>query len=81
MAVTAEAAMNSIAEIIRETFEQPNAVIDRETTALDIPGWDSLSHTILMLRVEEQFGVTLPEDIEFRDVGDLADTIAKRLAS
>jgi acyl carrier protein len=75
VSLSARGALSGVAAIIRETFEQPDAIVDRNTTALDIPGWDSLSHTVLMLRVEEHFGVTLPEDVEFRNVGDLADTL------
>jgi acyl carrier protein len=65
--------------LIRETFSQPGAAIGRETMAADIPGWDSLSHTILMLTVEEAFGIALPEDVAYANVGELADTIATRL--
>jgi len=67
-----------VAEIIRRTFRCPNAAISRETTALDIDGWDSLSHTELMLELEERFGVELPAErmFELKDVGELTDLIA-----
>lgn len=68
-----------LAGLIRETFSQPGAAIGRDTMAVDIPGWDSLSHTILMLTVEDAFGIALPEDVAYANVGELADAIAVRM--
>lgn len=68
--------LDRLAGLIRETFSQPKARIDRNTIAEDIPGWDSLSHTILLLSVEETFGTALPENTSYANVGELADAIA-----
>jgi acyl carrier protein len=72
------AILAEVAQAIRRTFRRPNAVITRETTALDIDGWDSLSHTGLMLEIEERLGVELPADrmFDLADVGELVDLIA-----
>jgi acyl carrier protein len=70
--------MDRLAGLIRETFSQPKAKINRDTLAEDIPGWDSLSHTILLLSVEEAFGARLPESVSYANVGELADAIARR---
>lgn len=67
--------IDQLAVIIRETFDEPDATVTPETTALDIPGWDSLSHTILMLTVEKHFGVQFAPGQTFENVGDLAETI------
>jgi acyl carrier protein len=74
-----EEIMSELGDIIRRTFRQPDAEVDRQTTALDIDGWDSLSHTMLILDVEKHFGVRLPADRihELDDVGELADLIAE----
>lgn len=72
---------DKLAELIRETFSQPDAVIARETVAMDIPGWDSLSHTILMLTVEDAFAITLPDDVSYANVGELADAIETQLSA
>ena len=71
--------MAQVAEIIRRTFRQPTAPITRDTQALDIDGWDSLSHTNLILEVEKQFDVRLPADevFDLADVGELVDLVAK----
>jgi acyl carrier protein len=72
-----------VAELIRKTFRCPGAEVTRETTAFDIDGWDSLSHTDLMLAVEQRFGVELPPDrmFDLPDVGALADLIAEARSS
>ncbi|HEY5411449.1 MAG TPA: acyl carrier protein [Caulobacteraceae bacterium] len=68
-----------VAAIIRNTFRQPQAEISRGTIALDIDGWDSLSHTTLVLDIEKHFGIRLPPDrvYELVDVGELVDLIAE----
>jgi acyl carrier protein len=67
-----------VAQIIRDTFHCPFAEITRETTAMDIDGWDSLSHTDLIMAIEDRFGVELPADqmFDLEDVGELVDLIA-----
>jgi acyl carrier protein len=71
-----------VAQVIRNTFNAPQLAITRETTAEEVPGWDSLSHAILLMRVERAFGILLePSDVVFlENVGELADMVAaKRL--
>jgi acyl carrier protein len=66
-----------VAEVIRETFDAPNAVILRETVAEDIPGWDSLSNTILFMTLENRLGIRFEADVNFENVGVLADEVEK----
>lgn len=77
--MTKDQILEQIAEIIRETFQQDDAEIDRETTALDVDGWDSLSHTMLLLEVETHFKARLPADrvYELANVGELVDLVAE----
>ena len=66
-----------VAAVIRETFGDDTIEITRETIAEDVPGWDSLSHTILTLSLEEEFCVELPADTQkFLNVGELVDNIS-----
>ena len=67
--------LEQLGDLVREVFNLPDAVVIASTVADAIPGWDSLSHTILILSVEERFGVKLPADGEFQNVGELADVI------
>ncbi|EWS56192.1 MULTISPECIES: acyl carrier protein [unclassified Methylibium] len=69
--------LSRVGRVIGETFGDDSLAVTRETIAEDVPGWDSLSHTILMLALEDEFGVTLPSDTQgFANVGQLVDVIA-----
>lgn len=68
--------LEKVAAAIRDTFGVDDIEISRETVADDIPGWDSLSHTILMLTMEQDFGIKLANSTSYRNVGDLVDVIA-----
>lgn len=68
--------LDRVGRVIGETFGDDAFVIDRDTVAEDVPGWDSLSHTILMLALEDEFGIALPADTQgFANVGQLVDVI------
>lgn len=62
---------------MRDVFMDPSIEIGPEMAAIDVPGWDSLSHTLLMLELESAFGVQL--DLErvahCANIGQLADYI------
>ncbi len=79
----ADDVLGQVTSLIRATFHQPNAQIDRETTAPDVDGWDSLSHTVLLLAIEKHFAVRLPMDqvFDLDTVGDLVDLIVGTRAS
>jgi len=49
-------------DVMRNVFMAPTLEIGPETTALDVPGWDSLSHTLLILEMEAAFGVHIDPD-------------------
>jgi acyl carrier protein len=64
--------------VVCRTFPAAASVdVQRSTTSADIAGWDSLSHSILIMNVEEEFGLDLPLDAVFEldDLGDLADLV------
>ncbi len=77
-----DAVLERLAAIIRATFGQPRIRIGAETTADDVPGWDSLSHARLLLAIEQDFAIRLEarEYLELADVGAIAKLIARRLA-
>jgi len=73
--------MSRVAGIVRDVFDARDAVVTRETQAGDIDGWDSLSHAVLMLRLESEFGIqfSLEDAYGFGDVGELVDHVAGML--
>jgi len=57
--------------------------IDRSTRAESVPGWDSVLHVVLMLEIENEFGIPIsPEEAtSLPDTGALYDLIIKRCVS
>lgn len=69
-----------LSKVVSDTFRVPPSVpITPATTSADIDGWDSLSHTMLIMNVEEAFGIDLPleEIIELENLGALAEVVRK----
>ncbi len=69
----------TVRNLVAETFNCSVSDIDRSTTADDVSGWDSLSHTILMIRLQTALGIQIPEQIaaEAETVGVLSDRLAE----
>ena len=68
--------------IIRHEFDAEGIVLSEETTANDVPGWDSFSHISIIHQVEKEFGIRFGtlEIINLKNLGDLQrliDTKAK----
>jgi acyl carrier protein len=68
-----------VRSIIAETFDVSESNITNETVRFDIDGWDSLSHTILMVRLQRHFGINIPEEVagNVRNVGELTEAIRR----
>jgi acyl carrier protein len=63
--------------VIAETFSVAASDICQTTTASDVDSWDSLSHTVLMVRLHRRLGIAIPERIAARaqTVGELIEMI------
>ena len=61
----------------------PDTLVTRETTSATVDGWDSLSHAILIMNIEDAFGCELPFKAvsELANVGELADLVASVAAN
>jgi acyl carrier protein len=70
-----------IADILAMQFNINSQSITRETAALDVDGWDSVNHVLVMLEVERKFGVGLRDENVFgiEKVGDLVDALGRSL--
>lgn len=75
-----EQIMQIVSNAIEETFMTKSDEISRDTVAIDIPGWDSLSHIILLSNIEDSLNTELDlEDVDFENVGELVEFIFKQL--
>ena len=67
-----------VRRVIAETFNYPESDITDDTVAEDVDGWDSLKHTILMIRLGRALGISIPEEVAANasSVGDLIDRLS-----
>jgi acyl carrier protein len=72
--------MTDVDRIIKEVLRQPQVTIDSNTTAEDVPNWDSLSNVEIVLAIEQGFNVrfTTREIQSFKNVGHICETIARK---
>ena len=73
--------MDKLTGIVRRVFDDDSIVLTPLTTANDVTGWDSLSHINLIVAIEAECRIefTQKEALGFRNVGELADFIDKKI--
>ncbi|MDL2295043.1 phosphopantetheine-binding protein [Ruminococcaceae bacterium OttesenSCG-928-D13] len=66
--------------VFRDVFSDPTIEIHDETTAADIPAWDSLEHVWLVASVEEAFGTKfdMKTVVGMKNVGEMVDILMTR---
>ena len=69
-----------IEPIFAEVFAIPEETVHDSLPLRDIPSWDSMSHMMLIARVEEVFSIELTGDeiADFRTVQDVRQALALR---
>lgn len=67
--------------IFHEVFNDNNIVLRDDMTASDVDNWDSLTHMLMITKVEEVFGVKfkLKELNKLKMVGDLLSNLEAKL--
>lgn len=67
--------------IFREVFNDNSIVLCDNMTAADVDNWDSLTHMLMITKVEEVFGVKfkLKELNKLKMVGDLLNNLEAKL--
>lgn len=78
--MTKEEAMAALTPIFREVFEDDSLVLQEETTAADVDGWDSVEHFNLISEIEKKFHMRfqMREVSGMKNVGELAEIVAER---
>lgn len=72
-----------LTDIVRSVLDDPQLTLTEETTAEDVPGWDSMAHIAVVVEAECRFGVTfaVTELDALRRVGDLIRLIEVKRAA
>lgn len=67
-------------KVFRDVFDDSTITVNENTTAADIPDWDSLMHITLIGEVESTFGIRfmMKEVVTMKNVGEMVDIIEAR---
>ncbi len=73
--------LTKVREAFKATFDIDPQLVTMETTADDIPGWDSVGHLSLGANLEQAFGISLDVDdlMEMENVREIVRIIATKL--
>jgi acyl carrier protein len=79
--LTSQAIYAQLTDIFRDLFDDDTIELSPETTAADVPGWDSFNHINLTAAIEVRFGIRFntAETESLRNVGHLVAVIEKKL--
>jgi acyl carrier protein len=80
--MNSEQIFEKVNQVFRRVFSNDLIQVNRETTAKDIAGWDSITHLDIITGMEEEFKVEITgfEVMNLNNVGDLLDLLAQKLA-
>ncbi len=67
-------------EVFQTVFADDSIELTAQTTAKDIPAWDSVAHINLMFAIEQAFGIQFAgnELAEFANIGELENYLSQR---
>lgn len=68
--------------IFREVFSDNSIELRDDMTAADVENWDSLTHMLMITKVEEVFGVKfkLKELNKLKQVGDIVVLVEEKIS-
>lgn len=72
--------MAKIQSVLRSVFMDPRLQVDQTTNAIDVPGWDPVTHVRVLMGLEDEFGIHFDslEANTIKNLGELADLIAAK---
>lgn len=64
-------------EVFQDVFGDDNLTVNDNTTAEDVPGWDSLRHITLLAAIEDEFDIefSMGQTVKMKNVGEMVDYI------
>ncbi len=81
--MTIQEVLAQVNDIFKDVLDNPDLTIRGETTAKDVPEWDSLSHVQLVVAVEKHFKLrfSAKEIQSFKNVGEMCSAILAKKPS
>lgn len=73
--------VENLTSVFHEVFNDNSIVLRDDMTAADVENWDSLTHMLMITKVEEVFGIKfkLKELNKLKMVGDLVSVVEGKL--
>ena len=67
-----EEILHKIQLVFRDVFKDENLIINFDSSAGSVPGWDSITNILLIDAIEEIFAIEFPIDViyESQNIGD-----------
>ena len=83
MIPTRDSVREHLQGVFRDVFEDDSLVISDETTAREIPDWDSITHITLVVAAERAFSIQLraAEVGKLGNVGQMVDLLLSRIGT
>ena len=74
------AILEKLTELLQDVLDDDDIVLRPETTARDVPGWDSLINVRFIMAVEQAFKVRFAaaESARLKNVGELVALVQSR---
>ena len=71
--------LEKLTTIFRDVLDDDTLVLQEETTAQDVDGWDSLTHITIIAEVGDQFGfrLSMKDVLGMKNIGEMVDVILK----
>jgi len=79
--VQKEEILKGVQDIFIDVLEDDDIVLNYNTTADDITGWDSLNNVVLIVEIEKKFKFKfkLEEIQSFKNIGEICDNIFNKV--
>jgi acyl carrier protein len=83
MADSLQGVIQQLSGIFEDVFDDDSIIVNEDTVAADVDGWDSLAHIRLIVSIEKAFRLrfSAAEIAALQNVGDMAALIQKKLGS
>ena len=80
MTTDIQSCIELLTPIFRNVFDDEDLVIDKNTTAQNVDGWDSLAYIQLVVSIEKALGLrfSAAEISGLENVGEMAELIFKK---
>jgi len=75
--------MQDVTAVFRDVLDNDALTLNRDTTAMDVEEWDSITHIQIIVALEKKYKIkfTAAEIQSFKNVGELVDTVTRKTAA